>query len=428
MTGETGVWKPAARIAFRFVFCYVAIYATYVLDYIIQEIASSFTDAYSPAFPSNVLHVVVPWFANHVLFLHRVIVVFSGGSGDTTYDWVLIALNVIVALAATTIWSILDRKRAGYVRLYACLRFVAALLLSAEMLEYGIAKVIPAQFGAMTLSRLYATLGSQSPMGVLWNFMAASPGYTVFAGSLEVTAGLLLVVPRLRALGAIAAAVALTNIFALNVFYDVPVKLFSFHLLLLALLVLAPEFSRLANLLVFERAPGPPAPSALFGSAALNRAIVGASWVAIAAFATFTFVSVLTGYRKELAKVDPSAPFYGAWTVDEFVPSAAGGPLGPGDRLERLIVQSPTSAYVEAGGVMWPRTLWVNQKNRTMALEQAFGDTWTARFSYAAIRPNVLVLNGRVNGIPFRAKLHLEDTSRLELVRDHINLIKEYPH
>jgi hypothetical protein len=280
----------------------------------------------------------------------------------------------------------------------------------------------------MTLARLITPFGSLTRMGVLWTFMAASTGYTMFAGSMEVGAALLLLVPRLRALGAIAAAIAMTNVFALNVFYDVPVKLFSFHLLLLALFVLAPEFSRLANLLVFNRPPGPPVPSALSDNPALDRAIVGASWLLAAAFGACMFVSTFTSYRERVAKIDPTVPFYGVWKVDDFVARDAGESLWAPSRLERFVFESPNEVIIEAGGVMWHRRLWLNQKTREMALAQAFGEVWSARFSYEQVSPDTLVLHGRDDGVPFRAKLHREDTSQLELVTGRINLISEYPH
>ncbi|MGA3043966.1 MAG: hypothetical protein ABSF54_24595 [Bryobacteraceae bacterium] len=52
----------------------------------------------------------------------------------------------------------------------------------------------------------------------------------------------------------------LVNVFALNMSYDVPVKLFSFHLFLMAVFLAAPDLPRLANVLVFNRA-APAAPA-----------------------------------------------------------------------------------------------------------------------------------------------------------------------
>jgi hypothetical protein len=136
----------------------------------------------------------------------------------------------------------------------------------------------------------------------------------------------------------------------------------------------------------------------------------------------------LASYRERMAKADPAVPFYGVWKVDDFVASDAGQPLEGASHLERFVFESRNETAVEAGGVMWKRTLWLNQKTHEMALADAFGQPWSARFSYVQQSPDTLVLHGRVDGVPFRAKLHREDISSLELVQGHVNLISEYPH
>src|SRR5690349_15086057 len=43
------------------------------------------------------------------------------GSGDTTWDYVRVFCLLVTAAAATVVWSILDRKRPHYARLYSWL-------------------------------------------------------------------------------------------------------------------------------------------------------------------------------------------------------------------------------------------------------------------------------------------------------------------
>jgi hypothetical protein len=75
--------------------------------------------------------------------------------------------------------------------------------------------------------------------------MAASRTYTVFAGWMEIVGGLLLCFRRTQLAGALWTAGVMANVFMLNLCYDVPVKLFSFQLLLLAIVVAAPDVPRL---------------------------------------------------------------------------------------------------------------------------------------------------------------------------------------
>ena len=51
-------------------------------------------------------------------------------------------------------------------------------------------------------------------------------------------------------LGALIALCDMTHVFMLNMTYDVPVKLFSFHLMLMALFLLAPDFQRSGGFLL----------------------------------------------------------------------------------------------------------------------------------------------------------------------------------
>src|SRR5215510_13971126 len=76
-------------------------------------------------------------------------------------------------------------------------------------------------------------------------------------GAGERLAAILLFIPQAATLCAIVALFATLQIFTLNMTYDVPVKLFSFHLILMSLFLLAPEARRLVNVLVLNRTTGP---------------------------------------------------------------------------------------------------------------------------------------------------------------------------
>ncbi len=75
-------------------------------------------------------------------------------------------------------------------------------------------------------------------MGLLWTFMGYSKTYNLFTGLVEFTAGALLFIPRLSTLGSLLSVGALANVLLLNLSYDVPVKLYSFNLLLMGLFLM----------------------------------------------------------------------------------------------------------------------------------------------------------------------------------------------
>src|SRR5262245_30407361 len=105
-------WNLGTRIAFRFAFAYFVLYNFPFPLYLIPFTASIW------GWYEEMYHRVVIWVASHILHLSYPITVFSNGSGDTTYDWVLALCFLTVAVAATLIWSVLDRKRPNYETLH----------------------------------------------------------------------------------------------------------------------------------------------------------------------------------------------------------------------------------------------------------------------------------------------------------------------
>ena len=78
-------------------------------------------------------------------------------------------------------------------------------------------------------------------------------------------------VPPDVTLGALICLADLTQIFMLNMTYDVPVKLFSFHLILMSLLILAPDVKRLANFFFLHRPAEPTQRTPIFASRRAQR-------------------------------------------------------------------------------------------------------------------------------------------------------------
>src|SRR6516162_4529530 len=229
---EQAPWSVVTRVAFRFWFVYFGLYVL-------------FTQMFGSLLPLPIgfipqpgrrewTHTVVAWVASHVFHVSGPLVFFSG-SGDKTFDWVQAFCFLVVAAVATLAWSVLDRRRLNYRRPHGRLRVLLRFALGATMVSYGMSKAIPLQMPAPQLTRLLEPYGNFSPMGVLWYSIGASRPYEMFTGCAELLGGILLFVPPLATLGALVCLADTVQIFALDMTYDVPVKLFSFHLILLSL-------------------------------------------------------------------------------------------------------------------------------------------------------------------------------------------------
>jgi len=177
------------------------------------------------------------------------------GSGDTLEAWVMLLLSVLLALLGAAIWSAIDRKRIAYPRVAAVTRIGLRYWLGYTMLSYGFAKVFKTQFPDPQPVRLDETLGQMSPMGLLWTFMGYSLPYNLFTGAAECLGGALLLFRRTTTLGSLLLIAVLANVVMLNFCYDVPVKMYSVELLIVAIVLLWPDLGRLASVVFGFAAP-----------------------------------------------------------------------------------------------------------------------------------------------------------------------------
>jgi hypothetical protein len=186
--------------------------------------------------------------------------------------------------------------------------------LGSTLISYGALKAIPLQMPYPSLARLVEPFGHFSPMGVLWSSIGVSRPYEIFTGCAELTAGILLFIPSTVTLGALVSLGCTIQIFTLNMAYDVPVKLFSFHLFMMSLFLLTPDARRLLNVLVLDRpADRSPVPTP-GGTARAIRIGVILQIVFGAYLVGMNIRGSLQGW-KQYGGGAPRSPIYGIWNV-----------------------------------------------------------------------------------------------------------------
>lgn len=193
------------------------------------------------------LNRFIPWFGNTYLGIHEVIDPAPNGSGDTTYNYVLLLCVLLASVLGTIIWSALDRKRKNNEQLFQWLLVLFRFYVGFILIRYGIAKLNDGQFPIPSAYRLAQTYGESSPMGLAWTFLGYSAGYKWFMFSAEIM-GFLLFFKRTATLGAFLGLMTTLNIMAINYCFDVPVKMLSTALVLMCLAILSPNISNLFNL------------------------------------------------------------------------------------------------------------------------------------------------------------------------------------
>jgi len=191
--------------------------------------------------------------ANANVFHVRETLVPVNGSGDTSWAWTQLWLYLTIAAIACVVWTIADRKRTSYTRALYWLRLIVRYYIASAALSYGIIKLFLLQMPFPAISQLATPLGDLLPMRLSWLFIGYSTPYQIFSGAMETVAGLLLLNRRTVTAGLFAATGAFLNVVMINLSYDVPVKLYSSHLLFSCLFLLALDAPRLLRFLVLNK-------------------------------------------------------------------------------------------------------------------------------------------------------------------------------
>jgi len=245
------VWPTWRKIAFRFAFIYLLLYTTpWNLAGAIPGV-SSVTRYYDMGWDWIVRFANTHWFN-----VAEELVPFNG-SGDTSFGFAQLWLTLCIAVVGTAIWSVLDNRRKNYEVLDYWTRLSVRYYISFFCLSYGIIKLFAMQMWFPNLSQLATPLGDFLPMRFSWMFIGYSTPYQVFSGVMETLAGLLLINRKTVTLGLITATGVFIHVFVLNLSYDIPVKLFSGHLLLFCFYLLSYELNRLINFFILNRVSEP---------------------------------------------------------------------------------------------------------------------------------------------------------------------------
>jgi uncharacterized membrane protein YphA (DoxX/SURF4 family) len=259
-------------------------------------------------------NLLAVWVGENLLgFSTGSIVIQPTGSGDTMVQYLRVVVIATLAAIGTVVSTLARSPRLRSPRVDAAFRVYFRYAMAYWLLSYGFAKVPPMQFQPPSADLLVRTYGESSPMGLLWTFMGFSPGYTMFAGLAELVPGLLLLFRRTTTLGALLGAATMTNVAVLNFAYDVPVKLFSLHLLTALIIIAAPDLRRLFNVLVLNR----PVPAVTLREQPLTRRW---AWAKAAFIALLVGGNILGAYQSWY-RFGPGAPrpeVAGVYDVESF--------------------------------------------------------------------------------------------------------------
>lgn len=372
--------------------------------------------------------VVVPWAGAHVLRLAIPVSIRPSGSGDKLFDWLQVFTMLCLAAIGAIIWTALERKRRSHRKLLAAFQLYLRFTLASILFGYGFDKIVPNQFEPMNPVRLTQYFGEAAPGGFAWSFLGFSTMYEVFAGAGEVLAATLLLIRRTTTLGAIIGAAVLTNVFMLNMSYDIPVKQFSFHLLLGCAALAALDAPRLIDVFIRQRTAEPPRRTELFVTrrSVLTARIAGVSlglWMIVGHLR-----SELQGYR-EFGRGGQRGPLYGIFEVEQVVKNGAvvPGALTDTTRWRRLSAVNRRASVRFATDSLANYGLVTDTVKHTATFASVPGAPKIV-LSYAFPDAAHLVLRGRQGADSVEMTLRRRSESSYLLVNRGFHWVNEVPY
>jgi hypothetical protein len=427
--GPSAPWKPATRVAFRFCLLYLGLYILFTQMLTSLLFAATNDNGAFEVDYTRPFQAVIVWIGHHVFGITHPILTALTGSGDRLFDWIELPCFLTLAILGTILWSILDRKRTSYGKLYSWFHVILRFALSASMLSYGAAKILPLQMSFPNLNRLLEPYGNLSPMGVLWASIGASQAYEIFAGTAEMLGGILLIFPRTATLGALVCLADATQVFMLNMTYDVPVKILAFHLILASLFLLVADAQRLASVFFLDRPVAAPPKRSLFRGQRANRLalvvqILFGLWLVGANL--YGSISIYDVYGPGA----PKSPLYGIWNVQDFTLDGQSHLplLTDAVRWRRVVFDSTRYMTIQSmddtPNYYAPK---IDMAGKTITISKFNDKNWNANFSFSRPSANEMVLDGSMDGHKIHADLRLFDRKNFLLVTRGFHWVQDHP-
>jgi hypothetical protein len=353
------------------------------------------------------------------------------GSGDNTYAYITCFINVISALIIFIIWSIADYKRPNYNKFYYWFKVLLRLFLIFFMFTYGFVKVFQIQFQSPSLTLLLQPIGEMSPMGLAWTYMGYSKAFGAFAGLMEIIGGVLLIPRRTITLGAFIIIGVMVQVAMMNFTFDIPVKLFSIHLVLMAMVLFVSDSKRFFYAFVKDKKYSFQTSYHPIKEKDYHYMVF---WIKLVGLIFVISFAIIFGYNTE-KKMGPNNPanlseFYGIWETKHFIKN--GDTLLPlltnNDYWRYLILEQKGKSSVKTmENRLEPYYFEVDTLAKKVSMYSPNKDKDSLNMDYQ-FRINSLELKGVLDGDSLNVFLTLKDLNDFPLKSRGFRWINERPY
>lgn len=349
------------------------------------------------------------------------------GSGDTLYAYYLVFSRLLISFLLTTTWLTFDKLKGRDKFYLPTIIIVLRYYLAFTLFTYGFSKLFYLQFPELNLMNLTMTYGDSSPMGLLWKFMGYSEAYSIFTGLMELIGGSLLLFRKTKILGGLLTLAIMFNVFMLNMSFDVPVKLYSFHLCIITLVILIPDHRNIWRFFVLNRPTQPAILNKYFSKKEKN-------WMGLA-FKILLIVHVIyTNINGKLqaqtlyGKGVPKHELYGIYDVQNYVVNSDTMPPLTTDTLrwKTLIIDKKNSLIIKMNDQRIGTEHKIDSLRKSIHLKPFLNKYDEYEFNYT-FKDSVLILGSIHEGDTMTINFGKRNREDFFLINRGFHLINEYP-
>lgn len=260
-----------------------------------------------------------------------------------------------------------------------------------------------------------------SPMGVVWTMMGASTGYTFVSGLLETIGGLLLLFRRTKTFGALFSMTVMINVALLNFFYDVPVKIFSSHIVLFCMFIVSGDAIALYRFFVLHQ------PSQLrFQKRTSDKRWKRITLIGLKCLVVSFFI---LSSSPALFYTPPAIPMEGAYTVEKFRINNLEMPACRNDSVgwKKLLISYPgrTGIILNNDSTKTFQCV-IDTEQKSLILRKTERDNIYAYLHYN-VQKDSIIFTGNIGHDSVRVKTTRKNKEDYRLNRRGFHWINEYP-
>lgn len=347
------------------------------------------------------------WIGDHIFSIEGAYTpaLMSDSTGLYIYSLFLVLLSIQIAL----IWQAFGQKKLSKAVHY-WFSTTISYFLALHLLAYGTSKLFKVQFFLPEPNTLYTPLGELTPDILFWSTMGSAYGYTVFSGIIEIIPALLLLFRPTRSLGALIALGVMTNVLALNLGFDISVKLFSSFLLLSSVLILLPSAKTFYQFFCLQQSVG----LKTYSPKLTKWPYRISKFLALGLIVLNAFLPYIQ--TQNFNDDQATRPFlHGAYAVDDF--------YWNGEEIEACFDQTSgwQRVFIHRRGYFIIQNMQgkfqdfkLDIQNNQLLLKDYKDQTHTLKYSY---NEKQLFLHGKINGFPIKLKATPLDWEELPLIK-----------